>query len=457
MTDAGDRARARRTAIVAWCLFGALWAGLIIGPATRFVFREAEGDFIHFYEAGRAVLEGTDLYESGRGGYIYPPAPALLMAPLALVSMAIAGGVWVVIAGLMLAASLVLVVREMIRRVGGPSVDTALLPVASLITTVVLADKIRGDLRLGQTDAVVLLAIVLALVWAARRPLLAGLALGLGGLVKYQTIAFIPYYIVRGRWKELVAFVGSAVVGSLLPALVFGWERNLQYLATGFAGLAEMLGIETDRPAAGIYPLTWERSVSLPSTFGRLSERLAGEGGGPSALVTLGGAGLVALVCFALGWWMLRRHGLGVLWRAGRRDEETHVRRAGVACEWAGLIVAVLAFSPQTTMRHMVLLIIPAALTSVVLFRPSWGRPRWPLLVMLVAGALALTLPPGGGRWEPYAYDWRAVGGASWVWLGVLFTTIWYTLDAARADEQALGPLPETQSEPQQGTNRSDA
>ncbi|MEM7628329.1 MAG: glycosyltransferase family 87 protein [Planctomycetota bacterium] len=434
MSDLGADRAARRKARVAWALFALLWLGLIAGPASRFV-RGAEGDFIHFYQAGRAVLEGTDLYASGRGGYIYPPAPAVLMAPLALVSMGAAGAIWVVIGGLMLCASVVLVTRECVRRVGGAA-DGALVPIASLLATIAIADKVRGDLRLGQTDPVVLLAIVLALVWAAKRPLLAGVALGLGGLVKYQTIVFVPYFLLRNRWREAGAMLAAAVVGSLLPALVFGWGRNLEYLATGFAGLAEMLGVRTDRPAASIFPLTWERSVSLPSTFGRLAERLAGEGGEPSFLIVAGGSGVVAIACLLLGWWMFARRGLGVLWRNGRQDETTPTRRAGVACEWAGLIVAVLVFSPQTTMRHMVLLLIPAALASVLLLRVNWGRARWPLGVAIAIGALALVLPPGGGRWDPLAYDWRGVGGASWVWLVVLFTTIWYALDAARADER---------------------
>ncbi len=41
------------------------------------------GDFRHFYYAARAMLDHTDLYTSGTGGYLYPPLIAFMYTPVA--------------------------------------------------------------------------------------------------------------------------------------------------------------------------------------------------------------------------------------------------------------------------------------------------------------------------------------------------------------------------------------
>ena len=69
---------ARALWIVNICVIGA-FAFL---AASRMWRGAGFGDFHVFHDAFRAVLAGEDLYDSGIGGYIYPPLFAVVFAPL---------------------------------------------------------------------------------------------------------------------------------------------------------------------------------------------------------------------------------------------------------------------------------------------------------------------------------------------------------------------------------------
>src|SRR5262249_25334670 len=110
------------------------------------------------------------------------------------------------------------------------------------------ADKVRAVLSLGQTDALTLLVLVLALAWQTRLPVLAGVLLGLAFNIKYQAVIFLPSFLIRRRFAEAFGMLVSSAAGLLAGSLIFGWYRNADYLARAFAGLVEMAGIH---PASG--------------------------------------------------------------------------------------------------------------------------------------------------------------------------------------------------------------
>src|SRR6202000_648916 len=88
-----------------------------------------------------------------------------------------------------------------------------------------------------------------------------------------------------------------------------------------------------------------------------------------------------------------------------------HPASASMACaEWAVLIVLALILGPQTTSRHMVMLLPAYAVAAALLLAPGRRVNRWPLLAATVLLALSLVLPPGGAALE----WWRGIAGASW-------------------------------------------
>lgn len=384
------------------------------------------GDFHVFHDAFRAVLAGEDLYASGTGGYIYPPLFATLFAPLGHLALQHAGALFSVLNGVLLIACLWLAASEFVRRLDA-RVDKAIVPAAMLVAYAIFGDKIRSEFRLGQTDLMVLCGLLLALRFLGTRPILAGILLGLAGNLKYQSLVMLPYLLVRGRWRALGGALVAMPAFALSTALVHGWERNLEYLARAFSGMSRMLGLAPPEiDAANIYPITWIRSVSLPSVFARVEEA-AGLPAWTTPGLTLLAAGLCLLAVMTL----YRGRGHAVfLGRGAGRDDASPRGRALVGMEWTGLIVAVLVFSPQTTARHIILMLPLGVLAGVMLLAPREGVRRAPLLAACVFLLLALILPPGGNE-STAVTAWRWIGGISIASLALLFTTLWCGLQWA--------------------------
>ena len=233
------------------------------------------GDFVHFYEAARAMVRGEDVYASGRGGYIYPPLLAFLYTPLALLPQNPAAVILLVCNTALLLGSVFLAVREFARRFGVPA-DGWKTAAVALAAVLLVADKLKGELQMWQTNLLMLLLFTAALRLLDRRPALAGMALGLAFNIKYLPIVFLPYLLLRRRWTAAGAFAASAVGFALLPAVLTGWDVNLHYQAVAYSGLFRLMGVPVGAaPAANIDGITAEFSVSIPSGMARL----AGAGG----------------------------------------------------------------------------------------------------------------------------------------------------------------------------------
>lgn len=376
--------------------------------ASRFWRGAGFGDFHVFHDAFLAVFSGENIYESGVKGYIYPPLFAVLFAPLGLLSREHAGAVFAVInAGLVLLC-LWLSASEVIRRFRARD-SAATLPAVMLVALAVFGDKLRIELSLGQTDMLILACLLLALRWLDRRPILAGVMLGLAGNLKYQSLVVLPYLIIRRRWSALLGTLGSLIGFALSSAIVFGWERNTAYLARAFGGLGRMVGVDAGSDAARVQSITWIRSVSFTSVFARLQEWAGWPG-----FVMLGLVGVTALACLGVVMLLYRHSGHAVfMGRSGTSDAARPAGPALVYLEWTGLLVAVLVFGPQTNARHMVLMIPLATLAGVLMLVPRPGIGRLPVLASTVFLVLAFILPPGTGDDNSAVHAWRWIGGIS--------------------------------------------
>ncbi len=428
------RGRWMRTALIAgWgvvlvCLF--LNAVRRIGGDT--------GDFIHFFAAARAMVHGQDLYSSGRGGYIYPPLLAFLYSPLAgLPENAAAAVLLLANIGLLL-GSVFLAVREMARRFAVRADGWKTAGVA-LIAVLLVGDKLKGELQMWQTNLLMLFLFTAALYLLDRRPALAGSALGLAFNIKYLSIVFIPYLLLRRRWTAAAAFLASLVGFALLPAVLTGWDVNLHNQTIAYGGLFRLMGFPIQARAAHIEEIAVGFSVSIPSGVARLV------GAGESPAVALAAAGLVALISVAVAWAMYRRNGVPFWRRADGPAADVRIR-AVVGLEWAALVTAALIFSPQTNTRHLSLLLLVQTLAVLLLLSPRPGVSRRPLLLGTSVLVLGLIFPPGTqdfgeqvGIWCAGSLAaWHSVGGPCWCALVMLGTLIWTGLRRA----VALGESP---------------
>jgi hypothetical protein len=173
------------------------------------------GDFPIFRAASKAVLHGHSPYVAADPGalanfdkFVYPPAAAFLLSPLAIVPLGL-GKILVFVLGVVTAllALRLLAVRDW-RCYGVAAVSAPLV----------------NSLAIGALTSFLLLGA--ALTWRYRdRPVLAGSAASVTAVVKLFLWPLGLWLLVTRRLKAAVAFFVVAVVG-----LVAGWA------AIGFAG-----------------------------------------------------------------------------------------------------------------------------------------------------------------------------------------------------------------------------
>jgi hypothetical protein len=111
-----------------------------------------------------------------------------------------------------------------------------------------------------------------------------------------------------------------------------------------------------------------------------------------------------------------RHHGVSIF----RQEKSSRQRaRAVTSLEWAVLIFLAMAFSPQTTARHMVLLLLVFVI-AIGLFLAQKAKGSRALLVVAVAlMIIGLSLPPFP------IHTWRVFSGASWCAVVLILTIIW--------------------------------
>ncbi len=154
----------------------------------------------------RAWLDGANLYgrlpatPAGiRLPFTYPPAAAVLLAPLTLVPFPAAA----TLLTLGSIALLAMVLRVFLRRLGGSQARTW-WAVAWLLPPALLLGPVRDTLALGQVN-ILLMALVTAdcLAEAPRWP--RGALIGLAAAVKLTPAAFVLYFLARRDYRAAAA------------------------------------------------------------------------------------------------------------------------------------------------------------------------------------------------------------------------------------------------------------
>ncbi len=414
---------------------GLLCIIVMFGPALSFTCTGGRhhGDFIYFYKAAAAMRQGNaDIYTAskdpkGTDAYIYPTLMACRFQPLSYLPMVNAAVLWLLVSAELIFFSLLLSVREIYERFGVP-VQKTMLFVVALLAAILVEDKLKGDFNLGQTDCLLLVSYALALYWMDRQPILAGIAIGFAANIKYMPLIFLPYFILRGRYRSAAATVISFAAFMVLPALSTGLDANMQQIRAAFGGLSHMSNADAASSApiapttaaamqaANISGIAWDRSISLTSALVRLGDKF-----GMGVRASMVGIVIVLAVLTGLIAWQYGRQGFS-LFRSFASDH-TPAYRGMVAVEWAILIILSLLLSPQTTTRHMVLLLPAMAVVSFLILVPRPGVPRLALAMAAALEMLGLIFPPPN---TAALEHWRVIGGISWCSL-ILILALVYT------------------------------
>lgn len=384
--------------------------------AVRQFWAGNPGDFGYFYRAASAMWKGEDIYLAAQGHYIYPPFLAFVFQPLTFLSERTAATVWTAISAALILIATLIASREAAAR--WPRLadegDVSLPWVIATAVTCLMVDKIRGTFALGQTDCLTLLGFTCVLRWMERKPVLAGLAVGASANVKYLTLICVPYFLVKRNYKAAFAAILAFLCFLLLPGIEIGYEKLGNYLASSVGGLRRL--IATAPAPIHVFHVTWDRSISLTSSVFRVTRSAALPDSAAVILVLLLFGGIMTAIV-SIG----RRHGVSLFRPPQLKtgcDPVTHI-------EWAVVIFLAVAFSPQSTARHMILLLLIYTVAIAIFLNQTETTSRILLGSALALVVAALSLPFSIIGLARQRTNWRVFGGASWCVLILILVTVW--------------------------------
>ncbi len=204
-----------------------IWMHIIPG------WSEISTDFPNYYVAAWAVAHDeplADLYdaswfqrEADRAGIhnqtalfnYFAPFSALVMRPIAGFTPLTAKRIWIVLN----LAFFIVIVSLVARHLNAP-------PMTVLLIALLGGDALGNNFVYGQFYIILTLLLVAAVLWADRRPTLAGWCVSLGAVVKIFPAVILVYFLQKRQWRAVIwGAVGIAAL-SFVGILAMGWEPH---------------------------------------------------------------------------------------------------------------------------------------------------------------------------------------------------------------------------------------
>ena len=237
-------------------------------------------DFEVNYTAGKRLGWGETLYRKTDEHYMfkYLPSSSLIYYPLSKLPLNTAKAVWYIF----VVTSCFLIFRVSGRLLGlSFKEDKYLL----LLTALILGKFLFREIQLGQINAIVTLILLLMCRSLGntkednpvRRDMVSGLLWGLATALKPYAVIFLPYFIVKRKWRALVSGLVVIGTGLMIPSLFYGIKGNFLVLKEWAQTLS--------RSTPGLY--TSQDNVSFIALFSKWTGREGLSMGLAAALIAL--------------------------------------------------------------------------------------------------------------------------------------------------------------------------
>jgi hypothetical protein len=390
--------------------------------------RKDPDDFAVVYSAARAMWNHVDIYAGTAGMYIYSPFLAFIFQPLAALPERAAAIVWLALSVSIIFAASIIAARKVTASWYPSQVkpDPSIAWLISAVAFLLSFEKIRSDFTLGQTDCLIIIGLVWVLGWIDRRPWVAGIAVGVTANIKYLALIFVPYFVIKRNYRAASASMVSFLLFFMLPAVEVGLRLVKTYAINALAVLAkvanrpELIGVtasgRTNKPV--VNSITWDHSVSLTSSILRLTRSHGVSDFIASALIVVLFVTVVTSIVL-----VGRRNGVDLL-KPTIANSALSREQTGTI-DWAALIVLALVFGPQTTARHMILLLLVYTVGMGILLAQKRNGTRILLIASMIVTAVALSLPFRETGFHPWLMRVKLLGAASWCALLLIFLIAW--------------------------------
>lgn len=261
--------------VVRWAIFAAVLTIVVISTVKNFN-RPVKADVEAYLHAAEAVLKQENIYqtpsrEMSAGGvyYLYLPLLAILFVPLTFLSWNAAAALWYLL-NVFLTFWTVKMFYEAISGEKFFSLAPKQRWVIAFFPILLSLRFILYHLSYAQANILLVALIVCGLkLTAKKRDEAGGFLIGAATVIKTIAIPFLFWFVVRGSLRTLFGVAAGIFIGAILiPGLVFGFDKNWEYVSFWFNQivLAEDLG-------TGKVPLPF--NVSLQALLHRLFENRA--------------------------------------------------------------------------------------------------------------------------------------------------------------------------------------
>jgi len=261
---------------------------VLILLALIFIFKIQEHmrDFEVNHTAGKRLRAGEMLYQKEDGHYMfkYLPSSALFYLPLSFLPLSVAKAFWYSLVVFSIFALVYTSYRILPIKNGKPKY-------LLVFTPLILAKFFLREIQLGQVNAVVGM-VLLFMVWFQvsekdeKRPLndvYAGALWGLALSLKPHSLIFLPYFILKKKWKSLVSGLGVLFFVFVITSFFYGFPGFITVLREWAATLS--------RSTPGLF--TSQDNMSLAALFMKWT-------GQRELSVVLAGAAVVLLAFLVL-------------------------------------------------------------------------------------------------------------------------------------------------------------
>jgi alpha-1,2-mannosyltransferase len=348
-----------------------------------------------YVDAAHCVLDGKPLLECVPL-FPYQPALAALFIPFVLIPVVLHKLVWYAIC----LGSLVIALRlsERMAEQLYPGATRGRNLIWLRLGVILLCLKFILDLLINQAYEAPALAIMVWGIWAlmAGREAAGGFGLAVAAGVRATPLIFLPYLVLKRRWRAALVFVQVFAIVSVLPDIVdFLRGGHIAY----FKDWVLQVATPGVKPGPSVSPELWDiwhgDNVNNQSLRG-LIDRFVHDplfGLKPSGILLLVYGGFAAV--------------LAVLLLISPRD------KGYAAIDGAVLLIAMLALSPMTSRYHYIFLLPADALVvaAVIMDRRMrvLGSVVLALSFLLLAG-LANNLTPHWLQDAAYYYGFMIYG-----------------------------------------------
>ena len=181
---------------------------------------DPKADFYTYYHAGELILSGKSIYSFHN---MQPPSICLIFSPLAVFSYETAAIIWVIVT--IIAYLAIVVISFQVFNFNFPAHWRMFLVMIALSWYPFLI-----HISVGQVN--ILLSLLIILAWfllKKNHDFSGGALLGFACVLKLFPGIFVLYLCIRKKWRALVAFITTVVIGLIITTTIIGIDDTSWY------------------------------------------------------------------------------------------------------------------------------------------------------------------------------------------------------------------------------------